>query len=565
MSVDLARSFLERIMSSSSTSSTVPAAVSAEHVGQQPVPPENDGWLRAIVGSVPMLLTFALLAGVAYWGHYTEWTFAMAHRDKAKSATADKVEDLLRTESSENDSTLKTSWCERHGIAPCPLCDRSLAQVLKPLEPPSADELEEIQKAFAVRDREANNPECLASGSRVRLASNEAAVKLGIDVAPVWEAALTETITASGEVSFDATRVVRLAARVPGTAWQVTKQIGDPVKAGDLLAIIDAAEVGKAKAELLHAVVQVRLKEQALANLKNAPVPEQQKKEAAAARRDAEVGLLSAEQALINLGLPVKGVEFGKLDVDELAQQLQRLGLSRELSSTSSELDLPGTLLPVRAPFDGVVMQVDVIAGEVVDLEDVLFVIADPRQMWVNLNVPAVEARWVQIGQAAIFRPDGIKSEFRGYVDWIGTSADETTRTIPVRVVIPNEPIRLRASALGVGRIVLREAPHALTVPNDAVQTVGDCEVVFVRDKDFLKPNGPKVFHARMVRTGAKDVANTELLVGVANGEVVATKGSQLLAGELKRHHAAVIAGHRSSDKQHSAATSGKEKERINQ
>ena len=389
-----------------------------------------------------MLLTFAALAGVAYWGHHTEWTFSTAHRGGAKPSQAAKIEDLLTTESG---SASPSKWCEQHGIAACPLCDRSLAQVLKPLEPASAEELERVQKAFAVRDRHENDPHFLASGLRVRAASKEAVEKLGIDVAPVWEAAMTESITASGEVSFDATKVARLAARVPGTAWRVTKQIGDPVKAGELLAIIDAAEVGKAKTEFLHGIVQVRLKTQALANLKNALVPERQKKEAEAARRDAEVRLLSAEQALVNLGLSVKAAEFGKLEVDDIAKQLQRLGLSRELSKT--------------------------------------------------------------------------------------------------------------AAALGVGRIVLREEPHAITVPNEAVQTVGGCEIVFVRDKDFLKPNGPKVFHARMVRTGAKDITNTEIIVGVAPGEVVVSKGSALLADDLKRNQSVSVASHRQSERRTPIAT----------
>ena len=152
--------------------------------------------------------------------------------------------------------------------------------------------------------------------------------------------------------------------------------------------------------------------------------------------------------------LSVKAAEFGKLEVDDIANQLPRLGLSRELSKTDS--DLPGTLLPVRAPLDGVVMQVDVIAGEVVDPEDVLFVVADPRQMWVNLNVIATDASWIQIGQAARFRPDGAKVEFTGKVEWIGTSADETTRTIPVRVVMPNADGKLRA-LVAAAEILRRE------------------------------------------------------------------------------------------------------------
>ena len=74
-----------------------------------------------------------------------------------------------------------------------------------------------------------------------------------------------------------------------------------------------------------------------------------------------------------------------------------------------------------------------------------------------------------------------------------------------------------------------------MSVPNEAVQWDGCCSVVFVRDKDYLKPDAPKVFHVRKVRTGAKDGTNTEVVAGVLPGELVVTKGSGLLLTELLR------------------------------
>ncbi|MBI5758298.1 MAG: hypothetical protein HZA46_07260, partial [Planctomycetales bacterium] len=177
-----------------SNSSTSPVSAPAETAGHEHQSPEQQSWFRVVVGSVPMLLTFALLAGVAYWGHHTEWKVLTAHRDGPNSSPANKPEELLTTETG---ALSVGKWCEQHGIAACPLCDRSLAQAMKPLEPASVDELERVQKAFAARERAVNNPQCLARGSRVRVASKEAADKLGIDVAPVWEAAMTESISAS--------------------------------------------------------------------------------------------------------------------------------------------------------------------------------------------------------------------------------------------------------------------------------------------------------------------------------------------------------------------------------
>jgi cobalt-zinc-cadmium efflux system membrane fusion protein len=104
-----------------------------------------------------------------------------------------------------------------------------------------------------------------------------------------------------------------------------------------------------------------------------------------------------------------------------------------------------------------------------------------------------------------------------------------------VRAEADNAGGALRASALGRGRVVFRELPKAVVVPHDAVHPFRGRTVVFVRDPDFLKPTGPKAFHVRVVTIGGKDERNTEILAGLAAGEIVATKGSGVLLGELTR------------------------------
>ena len=92
----------------------------------------------------------------------------------------------------------------------------------------------------------------------------------------------------------------------------------------------------------------------------------------------------------------------------------------------------------------------------------------------------------------------------------------------------------LRNETFGAGQIVLREEPEAIVVPNEAVHWEGCCHVVFVRDKDYFdSPESPKVFHVRTVRLGAKNEEFTEIIAGVLPGEVVATKGSDVLRAEL--------------------------------
>ena len=84
---------------------------------------------------------------------------------------------------------------------------------------------------------------------------------------------------------------------------------------------------------------------------------------------------------------------------------------------------------------------------------------------------------------------------------------------------------------------MLREEPNAVVVPNEAVHWDGDCHLVFVRDKHFLEKDAPKVFHPRKVRLGARSDRYTEVLAGLLPGEVVASKGSSVLRGQLLKNN----------------------------
>src|SRR5207253_3096237 len=104
------------------------------------------------------------------------------------------------------------------------------------------------------------------------------------------------------------------------------------------------------------------------------------------------------------------------------------------------------------------------------------------------------DAGLVTAGQKVLFRPgenhQGV--EIAGKVSWISTSADGITRTVRVRVELPNSDGRLRANTFGTGRIVLREEPSAVFVPTQALHWDGCCHVVFVRDKDYFQKGSPK-------------------------------------------------------------------------
>ena len=373
-----------------------------------------------------------------------------------------------------------------------------------------------------------------AEVARIEFGTASEVTAAGIDIAVVWPTSLTEQVAGAGEVTFDPARLARIPARAGGVTRRVYKAAGDSVQAGEVLALIDSIEVGKAKAEFQHALVQARLRERRrddLVGSKSASSPAAIR-EAEAALKEADVQVLAASQTLTNLGLPLKSAEYRALTPKDVAPRIRLLGVE----DAAKDLDVvTANLLPVRASFKGVVLSADAVAGEVVEAGKALFAIVDPSRVWVTVNVGPEESRRVAVSQQVYFRPDGSSREHSAKVISIGAAADETTRTVPVRAEAENAAGELRASTLGRGRIILREVPKALVVPHEAVHRFRDQTVVFVRDPDFLKADGAKAFHARVVTTGGQDERNTEILAGVSPGEIVATAGSEKLLSELMR------------------------------
>ena len=334
---------------------------------------------------------------------------------------------------------------------------------------------------------------------------------------------------------------------MPGTVWRVDKYVGAAVRAGDLLALVDAKEVGQAKTALIEALAQEELQRRISTRLERLSaqgvVPGRRAQEADTAYVQARARVLSAQQTLVSLGLPVEPLQG--LAEEKIVAKLRFLGLPE---SIAAELDAiaaaPETrtttanLVPLRAPLDGVVVDRQVVVGEVVDTSRVLFQVADTSRMWLMLDVRLEEADKLALGQPVQFLPDGSPREVGGKLTWISTTADERTRTVKVRAELPNPAGRLRNGTFGVGRIVLRQEADAIVVPNEAVHWEGCCNVVFVRDKGFFDSDQSfKVFHVRTVRLGAKNEKFTEILAGVLPGEVVATKGSDVLRAQLLKNN----------------------------
>jgi len=179
----------------------------------------------------------------------------------------------------------------------------------------------------------------------------------------------------------------------------------------------------------------------------------------------------------------------------------------------------------VRSGISGTVIEQDAAPGEVIERDRAAFVVADLREVWAVLALYPRDLARVASGQAVHVRtPDG--NEARASIDYVAPVADAHTRAGWARVVLDNDEGGWRPG-LFVTATVLEPVDVALRVPNDALQTVDERPVAFVRSGDRVE--------ARPLVLGRRGLAHMEVLSGLEAGDEVATSSVFLLKAELEK------------------------------
>jgi len=447
------------------------------HVGWEDVVASLAGWAMSIA-------TTAALAAVGWYGHATHWSFGFG--DHPGTAA--------------------------HGPAG-----------------------HEAAQAPAAADAEP------ADGT-VRFPSPEALERSGIEIVPVEKRPMVSELVCNGVVAYDERRIAQLSTRVPGSIWRVEKRLGDHVRKGDVLLVIDSQDVGRLKAEFLNALVAYESRREQLAILEEvkSAVMGRQLREAKAAMREARNHLSNAEQALVNLGFDISIADYSALDDETRAGRIRTLGLPRAMVAGLDSALVTSNLLPLYAPFDGIVVGREAVVGEVIEAAKPIFEVADVSTMLLVLNVSKEDADKVAIGQPVRFRPDGSTEEFNSRITWISTEVNEETRTLQVRAEVANrsEPKagsadepghELRANTFGSGRIEIDRRGTAVVVPRSSVQWDGSRWVVFV-------PAGEASFTARPVEPGMRNGELVEIASDAAADPLfthVVGAGSHVLKSQI--------------------------------
>jgi len=470
---------------------------------------QSKGFLRSAWKQLSSMLVLVVLGGIAVWGHITHWQFG-GHAHAADGA---------------HDEAAADPHAPPHAPA-SPSGDHAAPAAASP---PSA--LGELGPATV----EASP----VAPARVKFDSAEGVRRAGIQTLAVEHQALDEYVEGVGVVGYDQTKRAQLSCRVTGFVWRVEVYLGEPVKKDAVLAIVDSSEVGRLKAELLQSLAQVEVRTQIRKSLDASVSAANHIRRVELELREAKTSLYNAQQNLANLGLRIHADDLLPLNEEQRARRLRFLGLPESITAELDPELTTANLIPLTAPFDGIVIGHEITIGEIVAPEKAQMEIADTTQMWITMDLHQEHAIRLATGQELSFTTDGAPIDVQSQISWISTEVDERTRTVAVRAVVDNPLIEgenpqyggqrlLRANTFGKGRVRVREKPSALVVPNLAVQWDEGKYFVFVRVAD-------DTFEARPVELGTVTDKSTEIVAGLKPGDVIATIGSHVLKSEIQQ------------------------------
>ncbi len=215
----------------------------------------------------------------------------------------------------------------------------------------------------------------------------------------------------------------------------------------------------------------------------------------------------------------------------------ERLGLLGVPEEEIRRLDREGkasTQLVLRSPVSGTVLERGVVDGQYVGADTPLLTVADLSRVWVMADLYEMDMTRVHVGDNARFTSDALPGRtFDGRIEFVYPTVSTETRTLKVRLALPNAEGALRPGMYGQVRVSARGV-RSLAVPAEAVVNAGEHSYVFVAHEGGH-------FEPRMVWTGMPDGDRVQILRGVAEGDTVVSSASFLIDSESRLK--AAIAG----------------------
>ncbi|WP_028238073.1 MULTISPECIES: efflux RND transporter periplasmic adaptor subunit [Stutzerimonas] len=324
------------------------------------------------------------------------------------------------------------------------------------------------------------------SGSTVTI-SPEKIQLLGVLTSPVERRVLTRTVRAVGTVQVDERGQYTLAPKFDGWIEKLhVNTTGEPVRKGQPLIDVYSPELVSAQQEFL------------IAN---------------AGRQRLAGGSANARQGVASLAESAMQ-RLRNWDIGEA--QLERLRRTGKTSRT----------LTITAPVDGVVLEKTALEGMRFQAGDALYRIADLDTVWLIAEVFEQDLALIRLGQAVQLSVSAYPDRrFTGEVSFIYPDLSPQTRTVRVRIELPNPDGLLKPAMFGTAQLAAGERAPVLALPDSAVIDSGTRRVALVA-------LGEGRFEPRELLTGRRADGFLEVLEGLGEGESVVTRANFLIDAE---------------------------------
>ncbi|MBS3943954.1 MAG: efflux RND transporter periplasmic adaptor subunit [Melioribacter sp.] len=346
--------------------------------------------------------------------------------------------------------------------------------------------------------------------SEVVKLSAESIMQIKLETETVSFQPFTGYLSIPAKVITNQDNEAQIGSLVQGRVHQVFVKIGDYVKAGQVLMTVEGLDVGEIKAGFLIAKAALDFTK---ANY------ERQKK-----LFDEKIG---SQKSLLE-----SQAEYEKALAEYKAEdkKIHSVGLSDEdvTDAKIGEEHTSGTL-PIKSSINGVVVERNVVIGQLVDATTNAFKVINTNTVWVDGQIYEKDITKINQKTNALFTSATYQNEkFSGRIIYIGQTVDEQSRTITIRGEFSNTNNKLKPQMFGELKIPVGASVKAIMIPDEAVVKEAALEYVFVQRSDTT-------FEQRKVITGISVDNRIEIKEGLKKGEKVVSKGVFYLKSELKK------------------------------
>lgn len=333
-----------------------------------------------------------------------------------------------------------------------------------------------------------------------------------IETAAVTPSSVNPMLPLAGKVAYGEDRYSKISSPLQGRVLEVRAKLGDRVKAGDALLVIDSPEITAAYSEFVKEASDLEYATRAYELAKDLyetkALPQKDLKQAENDAIKARAEFRRAKERLLFLKVPSAELE------KPLAEQ-----------TITSRFEL-------KSPIVGTVVERTVTPGQSVggDPSQVLFTIADLENLQLVADVYERDLALVKVGQVATVTVEAYPDVgFPAVVAAVGDVVDPMTRTIKVRAWVTNDGQRLKPEMFARLNIQVGDSTAFLVVPKEAVLEADGKPFVYVVEAEnrYVK---------REVKVAAVSADRVRVLEGLQPGERIVTKGAVLIKGqEVKR------------------------------